>query len=247
MMAQAFPRIAAMGITGVLVSFADTLSEPANRAAIAFRARLRDVPMDGVEEVAVTLASVFLRIAPDQTDAQTLSPLLERLLAERDWYTARLPAGRKLYKIPTAYGGDAGPQLEDAAQRAGLTPEAAVREISGQQLRVLALGYAPGQPYLGTLPPHWDLPRQTDLTPKVPRAALVVAVRQLVLFANASPTGWRQIGQSAFHCFDPDRTHPAVLRPGDLCQFVEVTADRLAEIAHSATDGLGGAEVEVLS
>ena len=35
-----FPRIAPVGLTGLIVQFADHLSEPANRAAIAFRAAL---------------------------------------------------------------------------------------------------------------------------------------------------------------------------------------------------------------
>ena len=38
-----------------------------------------------------------------------------------------------------------------------------------------------------------------DLNAEVPAGALVTAVRQLVLFANPSPTGWRQIGMSALN------------------------------------------------
>ena len=46
--------------------------------------------------------------------ARRLHTVLERLLAERDWMRAPLPPGRRLWRIPTAFGGADGPQLEDA-------------------------------------------------------------------------------------------------------------------------------------
>ena len=245
-MANGFPRISAMGMTGILVSFADTLSEPANRAALAFHARVMDTLSEQVDEIAVTLASVFLRFDPVQTQPEQVHPVLARLLEERDWYDAALPPGRKLWRIPTAYGGADGPQLEEVARLAGLSPEAAVAELSRARVRVLALGFAPCQPYLGTLDSHWDLPRQTDITPKVPQGALVVAVRQFVLFANASPTGWRQVGRSAFRCFDLGRDTPVALRPGDECQFVEATPDVIGAATHEDAQGYGNAQIEAL-
>ena len=76
------------------------------------------------------------------------------------------------------------------------------------EVEVLALGFAPGQPYLGELPGHWALPRRQTLNPQVPQGALVTAVRQFVLFANPSPTGWRQVGRTGFACFRPGAADP---------------------------------------
>ena len=243
-MSDGFPRISAMGISGVLVSFSDTLSEPANRAAIAFRSRVAEDAPTGVLEVAVTLASVFLRIEPSQTSADALRGWWTTLLAERDWMTADLPSGRRLWRIPTVFGGPDGPQLEEAAHLAGIAPEQAVTEMCAEPVRVLALGFAPGQPYLGTLGGHWDIPRQTGITPAVPAGALVVAVRQFVLFANSAPTGWRQVGRTAFRCYAGHRERPIALRPGDLCQFVEISPSRLSDIEANDPDLWGGATWE---
>ncbi len=56
-----FPDIQTLGTDGLLVRFGDSLSEPANRAALAFGAALeRDLP-EGVEEIATSLVSVFVR------------------------------------------------------------------------------------------------------------------------------------------------------------------------------------------
>ena len=126
-----------MGITGVLVSFADRLSEPANRAAIAFRSRVAQETPPGVEEVAVTLASVFLRIDPAVTALADLQKWLTRLLKEQDWLQAPLPSGRRLWRIPTVFGGADGPQLEEAAQMAGVSPEQAVAAYCAHPVQVL--------------------------------------------------------------------------------------------------------------
>ena len=56
----------------------------------------------------------------------------------------------------------------------------------------------------------------------MPAGSLVVALRQLVLFTNDAPTGWRQIGQTAFRTFDPASDTPFRLRTGDEIEFVRV-------------------------
>lgn len=93
------------------------------------------------------------------------------------------------------------------------------------------------------LPENWDIPRQTALTKAVPEGALVVAIRQFVLFSVSSPTGWRHVGQTALKLFRPDSDTPFFLRPGDEVQFVEASAD---ELARYADDPRGGALIEAI-
>ena len=94
------------------------------------------------------------------------------------------------------------------------------------------------------MPPAWDIPRQTGLTPQVPIGALCVAIRQLVLFPRPTPTGWRQVGQTAFQLFRPDHEEAFVLRSGDEVEFVAVSPEQLAAYA---ADSDGGATCETLS
>jgi allophanate hydrolase subunit 1 len=68
----------------------------------------------------------------------------------------------------------------------------------------------------------------------------VTAVRQLVVFANPSPTGWRQIGMSAFKPFAPNTPTPILLRAGDAMQFSTATADDIQRLKASG-DPKGGA------
>lgn len=239
-----FPRIVPVGLDGLLVQFADTLTEPANRAALAFRAALDARPPEGVAETATSLTSAFVRFDPLALDHDVLEARLASLLATRDWYGAALPPGRRRFAIPTVWGTELAPQLDEAAALAGTTPEAAIAELSATPVRVMTLGFAPGQPYLGLLPERWNLPRQTALTPRVPVGALTLAIRQFVLFTVSTPTGWRHVGQTAFQGFRPEAPSPVVLRPGDEVVFPPVSPDRLEALR---SDPGGGTTTEPLA
>ncbi|MCC6001170.1 MAG: allophanate hydrolase subunit 1 [Pararhodobacter sp.] len=217
-----FPAIATLGVDGLLVRFGDALSEPANRAALAFCDAVKAQDWPGLAEVSTALVSVLLHLDLRATDHARLRAGLNTLLASRNWFDAPLPRGRRLWAVPAVFGTDLAPQLAEAAALAGVTPAQAVADLTAEPLRVLTIGFAPGQPYLGQLPAGWDIPRQTALTPQVPPGALTVAIRQVVLFSVASPTGWRHVGQTALRLFDPDRTEPFLLRPGDAVLFQPV-------------------------
>ncbi|MGJ8596797.1 5-oxoprolinase subunit B family protein [Sulfitobacter sp.] len=240
------PPIRLVGLSGLLIQFATSMSEPANRAAIAFRAAVEAEHWPEVRETSTSLVSTFISIDLVAHTPEAVVEKLQSLLATQDWLSAPLPAGRTLWEIPTLYGTDAAPQLEEAALAAGVTPETAIEELSTARVRVLTIGFAPGQPYTGELPPHWDIPRQQSLTKSVPAGALVVAIRQLIIFTNASPTGWRHVGQTAFRNFRPNDPTPIALSPGDELCFPSVTAAEYARITTADLSGNGGAQKQVL-
>lgn len=242
-----WPFIRTVGLSGLLVTFADKMSEPANRAALAFRAEVAMQDWPEVIEASTSLVSTFIEVNLATTSAAALSERLTDLLKNRDWFDAPLPAGRTLWHVPTVYGTDLAPQLEEAAQVAGVDVDAAIKEISTSRVRVLTIGFAPGQPYMGELSETWNIPRQTGLTPSVPAGSLVIAIRQLIVFTNASPTGWRHIGQTAWENFRPDSEQPFALSPGDELIFPSVTRDAFLKIKSHDTSGNGGATSEALA
>lgn len=241
--ATGWPRIALTGMDGLAVTFAARLTEPANRAALALRAAIEASGWPEVQETAASLVSTTLRFDP-LTDPAPLIGRLSALVAAQDWTQAPLPGERRMIRIPTCYDAPHAPGLDEAAALAGLSRALAIETLATVSLRVLAIGFAPGQPYIGELPPAWDIPRQRDLTPRVAAGALTVAVRQLVLFAVESPTGWRQVGQTAARLFDPERAQPFLLRAGDSLAFPPVGADRLESLRR---DPRGGISVEPVS
>ncbi|WP_170563211.1 5-oxoprolinase subunit B family protein [Ruegeria atlantica] len=245
--ADTFPRISTVGYDGLLVSFADAMAEPSNRAALAFRNAVDTATWDGVIETSASLASAYLRFDPDKLPRAEIQDKVQHLLAQQNWLDAPLPTGRRLWRVPTVYGGELAPQLDEAAAAAGLDPVEAIRRLSDTKVRVLTIGFAPGQPYLGPLGPEFNIPRLKELTPMVPEGALVLAISQFVLFSGPTPTGWRHVGQTAFRCFRPDGPQSFALKPGDEMQFLPISRDELEAIRANNLDGTGGATCEEIA
>lgn len=243
---RGFPRLHRMGEEGMLVEFGDSLSMRVNAAALAFRAALEARRWEGVAETATSLKSVFLRLDPLRLSHAALEAALIDLLDSHDWYGEGLPHGRKLWRVPTVFGGSHGPQLEDAATRTGLSPAEAVARISRTPVRVLTIGFSPGMPYLGQLDEAFDIPRKTELNPHVPAGGLALAIRQLVLFPVATQTGWRWIGRAALDVFGQQADQPFPLTAGDEILFQPVSADAFEEAWAQVEAGRMVAQCEAL-
>lgn len=236
------PEILPLGVDGVLVRFARTLTETANTRALQFRQSVQDAQIRGVTEVASSLVSVRMAFDPAVTDRKSVTNAIAGLV-DRSPVTALSP--NRVWHIPTAFGHAHAPQLAEAARLAGVSPEKAVTDITAAPVRVMAIGFAPGQPYLGLLPERWDIPRQSNLTESLPRGALICAVRQLIIWAADAPTGWRHIGQTAFRVYIPDAPEPFAFLPGDAVQFHAVSDSAFTSIK-ADTSINGGARCEVL-
>lgn len=237
---EPFPTLAFMGVDGVLVRFGAAVGEAVNKAALAFHAHIASVQIEGVLESAPSLTAVYLRLDVEGPLDQAIAQIESEMRA-RDWFAHKQAAARR-WVIPCCFDG---PQLGETAQLVGLSEAEAIAEICASEIRVLTLGFAPGQPYLGTLPERWNFPRLGGITPNVPARALVAAVSQLVVFSNDTPTGWRHIGDTEFHNFKVDRREAFAFKAGDLVRFAAVGRGELEALA-GAEDGLGGARLEVL-
>ncbi|MEJ8562891.1 carboxyltransferase domain-containing protein [Yoonia sp. GPGPB17] len=236
------PEISPLGVDGVLIRFSRILTEEANARALSFRDLVDEAAIPGVTEVASSLVSVRVGFAPEATNRQAVTKALVALI---DTHKTDDFGPRRLWRIPAVFGAEFAPQLDEAAGLAGLTPAQAVAQIEATTVRVIAIGFAPGQPYLGMLPPQWNIPRQTELTKSLPRGALITAVRQLIIWAADAPTGWRHIGQTAFRVYLPEKPIPFAFEPGDAVQFKAVS-DMEFRAIQADTHTNGGATCEVL-
>ena len=156
--------------------------------------------------------------------------------------------------IPVRYDGA---ELLEVSRLTALSPNEIARVHTARTYRVYALGFAPGFAYLGSLESVLHVPRLSVPRTVTPAHSLAIAGAQTGIYPQASPGGWRVIGNALRRVFDPTRTSPFLLQAGDSVRFVSSPDGQLeaeaGEVAPSnAGDGIpvfvvleGDGEVEL--
>jgi 5-oxoprolinase (ATP-hydrolysing) subunit B len=152
--------------------------------------------------------------------------------------TAATPQGRHRV-IPVNYGGANGPDLEAAANLAGLSPRDLIEFHTGRDHTVLFLGFAPGFPYIGDVAPEIVVPRLTSPRTTTPAGSVSLAETYTGIYPADLPGGWRVIGWTPVMLFDPASDPPTYLLPGDTVRFEAIAAADLPVAPHRAADWAG--------
>ena len=127
-----------------------------------------------------------------------------------------VPAGR-LHQIPCCY--EFGLDFDRIEKHTGLTREDAIRVHIEAEYVVYAIGFCPGFPYLGYLPPPLSgVPRLESPRLKVEAGCVGLTGRQTGIYTEARPGGWNIVGRTPLELVNVrDEFFP--LRTGDRVQF----------------------------
>lgn len=215
-------RFSALG-DGALLAEADGDHERANRAALALAAALEADPPPGFVAAVPAIASLLVCFDPLRCAHAALEARLRALLAGPP--AAQEGAGR-LVELPARFGGDDGPDLEEAAAALGMAPAELVARLCAAPLRVMMIGFAPGYPYLGPLPAELHLPRRATPRAAVPAGSVAIAAGLAGVYPARLPGGWHLLGRTELRLFDPAADPPAALAPGDLVRIVPIAGGR---------------------
>ena len=110
-------------------------------------------------------------------------------------------------------------ELGEVAERTGLGIDDVIAIHTAPVYTVYAIGSHPGYCYLGGLDARLFLPRRDVPLLSIPKGSLSVAGMQTGVAASAGPSGWHTIGMVDTEFFDPARTPPSLLQPGDTIRF----------------------------
>lgn len=224
------PRIVPVGDTAILVELGETIDPGINAAVLALDRRIRAMAIDGVVELVPTYRSLLVHYDPDRVDGRAL---LARLAAIEVDPGEPAPAGR-LWTVPVAYGGEFGIDLEAVARRHGLSIDDVVRLHTAPTYRVYMVGFVPGFTYLGGLDPRLHTPRLEDPRPRTPAGSVSIGGIQAGIASVEIPSGWHLLGRTPVRTFDPERTPPLLLGPGDRVRFVPIDPATFAELDRRA-------------
>jgi inhibitor of KinA len=188
--------------------------------------QLRDAQLIGVHDIVPAYATLALHYDPAAMGAgaspyETLCDIIANWLQTQS--TVAAAVGRQI-EIPVCYEGDFGPDLDELARAAGLSREEVTALHSAATYHVHMLGFVPGFAYLGGLDARIAMPRRDTPRAHVPAGSVAIAGQQTGVYPLDTPGGWRIIGRTPLHLFQPDRSPPSLLNAGDQVRFVQISA-----------------------
>lgn len=215
------PRFLAAGDTALVIQFGETVDREINHRVISLAERVRALGVDGVVDLVPTFRSLMVHYDPLRISG---ADLRERIADVLEHAGGTLAEGRT-WKIPTLYGGEAGPDLAEVAERCGLTEEKVVALHSAVTYEIYMMGFLPGLPYLGVLPKELELPRRSDPRVRVPARSVSIAINQTNVYPMESPGGWHILGRTPVEVFDRGLEDPILLAAGDRVIFEPIDQD----------------------
>lgn len=179
-------------------------------------AGVRGRSWDGVTDVVLAYRSVAVFADPDRADIADLEARLGSIVSEE----ISIAPG-KLVVIPVLYDGA---DLGDVAARLEITRDDVIRSHSEPEFNVFAIGFLPGFPYAGYLPPALSgLGRRAVPRLKVPEGSVAIAGRQTGIYPTSSPGGWHLLGTTPV-CIADAKTGYFPIQAGDRIRFEPISA-----------------------
>lgn len=215
------PGVIPAGDAAALVAFADEISLEVNSQVHALAHALEERHLPGIQDLVIAYSTLLVNFDPLEISFGEVENAVREAAAAGLTLEA---TSARLVEIPTVYGGCYGRDIPDIARRIGTTEDEVIRLHSGATYTVYMLGFAPGFPYLGGLPPELALPRLESPRERVPAGTVAIA-NQTTIYVLDSPGGWHWVGRTPIRLFDPAKDPPAYLRAGDRVRFVPVTEE----------------------
>jgi inhibitor of KinA len=186
---------------------------------VALARALDAARVNGVVETVPTFRSLLVYYDPLVLSAASLAAHIEEIVHALQ---VTEPSGG-VWSLPVCYDPDVAPDLDDVAQRTGLSTAEVIERHSSVTYHVYMLGFLPGQAYMGDVPTELALPRRESPRTQIPAGSLAIAAGMTCIFPLATPCGWHLIGRSPVALWERSPHPRAILSPGDTVTFVPVS------------------------
>jgi len=202
------PVLKALGDQAVLAYLPD------EAAAVGFAAAVRATGLAWLVDVVPAYATVGVFFDPEQVGLAAVREALARVRP------ATVPVIGRTHVIPCCY--DLQLDLDRVAERTGLPADEIIAKHASGEYSVYAIGFCPGFPYLGYLPPELvGVPRLPSPRLRVEPGSVGLTGRQTGLYPLARPGGWNLIGRTPLTLVDVAAGY-FPLRVGDRVRFQRI-------------------------
>ena len=211
---EASPTISPLGDEALVATFAHTISWEVGARVRAAAARIRKLERPEITDVVPSYTTLGVYYDGASIEYAAIAELVAPLLVGDDALEESVTA---IVEIPVRYDG---PDLQEVAERTGLSVEDVIGRHSARTYRAYACGFQPGFAYLGDLDEALALPRRSSPRLRVQGGSVAIAGRQTAVYPLQTPGGWHLIGSTPLRMFDATRNPPALIHPGDEVRFV---------------------------
>ena len=177
--------------------------------AQAVRAELEHRQWPEIDELVAGAQTVLIRLR------SPLSPSRRAELAGLD-APVHDPAATDPVTLEVTYDGA---DLDEVADRLGVSSQQVVQAHTGQLWTVAFCGFAPGFGYLSGESDVLRVPRRRTPRTRVPAGAVGLADHWSGIYPRSGPGGWQLIGRTDTRLWDLERESPALLSPGAVVRF----------------------------
>lgn len=219
-------RILKAADSALVIEFGSTIDRATSNRVLALAETLASAGLPGTTEIVATFRSLSVNYDPLLTTGRELEQAITALMKQ----SGAISQARRLWEIPVCYEPAHAPDIAEVARTVGLTVAEVAALHASTRYHVYMIGFVPGYPYMGDLPPKLRLPRRPDPRTRVPPGSLAIATGMTAIYPHESPGGWHLIGTSPLRFFDPERAKGALLEPGDAVKFHAVKADEFSRI-----------------
>jgi KipI family sensor histidine kinase inhibitor len=193
-------------------------------AAAGWCSTVRDSRWPGVIDVVTAYRTAAVYADPELVDLVELESRL------REVVPGESPQIRRRHLvIPVLYDGA---DLADVAAKLSLSTAAVIEQHCQVEYTVFAIGFLPGFPYAGYLPPALaGLARRESPRLRVPAGSVAIAGRQTAIYPSESPGGWHLLGSTPLQIVDPAAGYFPI-SAGDRIRFQPISVSEFEARRH---------------
>lgn len=222
------------GDSAITMEFGNSITDQINRKIRAVSLSLEKSNTEGIVEIVPTYRSLMIHYDPLVLKYEELLEKLKEL--EKNIDNIELPAP-EVIEIPTLYGGEYGPDIENVATHNNISVEEVIKIHTSQEYLIYMLGFTPGFPYLGGMDKKIATPRLQSPRTKIPGGSVGIAGEQTGIYPIDSPGGWQLIGRTPLELFAPNREDAILLKAGNYISFKSITEDEYLKIQEELEKG----------
>lgn len=220
-------RIYAIHDTAITIEFSQQISEEINRQVVALQEYIEQADLPGFIECVPAYSSLTVYV-DKRSDIQDLQRIIENKISTLNDIENADQSQHNIQAsviIPVCYDLEFASDLNSVSAQLGLSIEEIIELHSKQHYRVYMIGFIPGFPYMGTLPPELEMPRKKIPSLQVPAGSVAIAGKQTGIYPAEVPGGWHIIGRTPVRLFNKSISPCCLLKAGDLVQFKPISKE----------------------